>query len=107
MGKLKLSLDPTFKAKVDIPVPGKGTDEVEFIFKGRDRDSIKAFVESIPDKEDVDLIMEMASGWDLDEPFDRDGVTTMVKLYVGSTRAVLEKYLSEVAQARLGNWTRP
>lgn len=107
MGKLRLSLDPTFKAIVRVPVPGRGADDVEFIFKGRDREGVKAFVESIPNRSDVDLIMDMASGWDLDDPFDAEGVAKMVKLFIGSTRAVLDKYLEEVAQAKLGNSTRP
>ena len=42
-----LTAKPTFKCKVDIPIPGDKPATVEFIFKGRTREEFKTFIESL------------------------------------------------------------
>lgn len=101
--KFSLSPAPTFKAKVSIPVPGKTAEPVEFTFKGRTRDEFKAFIESLTDRDDVDVIMDIASGWELEDAFDKKNLEELTQNYLGSARAIIEKYLNELTQARLGN----
>lgn len=103
MAKLTLTAAPTFLAKVSIPVPGAKAVPVEFKFKARTKDEFKEFVESLGESEDVDAIMEMAMGWELDDAFSKDNVDKMVQNYIGSARAILDKYLTENSGARLGN----
>jgi hypothetical protein len=105
MSKLKFSLvaNPTFKAKVDIPVPGNKSAPIEFTFKGRSREAFKAFVDGLKDREDTDVIMDLASGWDLDDSFDKENVELLTQNYLGAARAIIEKYLNELTAARLGN----
>ena len=103
MAKLTLTASPTFLAKVSIPVPGGKASPVEFKFKARAKDEFKSFLESLSDMEDVDAIMEIAMGWELDDAFNEDNVEKLVQNYVGSARAILEKYISENSGARLGN----
>lgn len=105
MAKEKIDLNgaPTFKSVVSIPRPGMRPADVEFIFKGRDKDEFKEWLNGLKDREDVDAILDVASGWELSDPFDRDSVTKLVKKYLASPRAVIEKYISEVTGARLGN----
>lgn len=101
--KFSLSVAPTFKAKVLIPVPGKAAEPVEFTFKGRTREQFKEFIENLKDREDVDVVMDIASGWELEDAFDKESVELLTDNYLGSARAIIEKYLSELTQARLGN----
>jgi hypothetical protein len=101
--KFSLSIKPTFKAKVAIPVPGATAELVEFTFRGRTRDEFKAFVDSLKDREDVEVVMDIASGWELDDAFDAENVEVLCQNYLGAARAIIEKYLSELTQARLGN----
>jgi hypothetical protein len=105
MAKVKFSLNanPTFKAKVEIPVPGDKSATVEFLFKGRSRDAFKAFIDSLKDREDVDVLMDIASGWDLEDAFDKENVELLTQNYLGAARAIIEKYLAELTAARLGN----
>lgn len=103
MAKLVLALAPTFKAKVDIPVPGERSVSVEFTFKGRTRDEFKEYLDRMASMEDVDLVMETITGWELDDPFGRDTVTKMTQVYAASARAIVDKYIKEVSGARLGN----
>jgi len=101
--KFTLTPSPTFKAKVGIPVPGNGTTAVEFTFKGRTRDEFKTFIDELANREDVDVIMDIASGWELEDAFDKENVEELIQNYLGAARAIIEKYLSELTQARLGN----
>lgn len=101
--KLNLATDPTFTATAHIPVPGAGTAPVKFTYKYRDREEFKEFVEVLKDAEDVEMIMDIASGWDLDEPFDKAHVEKMVKKFIGAPRAILDTYMQEQTGARVKN----
>jgi hypothetical protein len=105
MAKVKLSLtaNPTFKSKVAIPVPGDKSVEVEFTFKGRTREAFKTFIDGLQDRDDTDVLMDIASGWDLEDAFDKENVEKLTQNYLGAARAVIEKYLAELTAARLGN----
>lgn len=103
MAKIKLTASPTFKSTVMIPVPGGRPASVEFIFKGRTKDEFKQFVESIDGKDDVSLILEIASGWELDDPFGKETVEQLLQSYLGAARAILDRYMNELTGARLGN----
>jgi len=101
--KFSLTASPTFKAKVAIPVPGDKSADIEFIFKGRTREAFKDFIDGLKDREDAEVIMDIASGWDLDDAFEKDNIEKLTQNYLGAARAIIEKYLSELTQARLGN----
>lgn len=103
MAKLKLAVSPTFKSKVAIPVPGSKPADVEFVFKAKTRDEFKEFIDSLKDREDEEVILEIASGWDLEDAFGADAVKQLVQNYLGAARAVISTYMHELAAARLGN----
>ncbi len=100
---LKLKPDPTFKAQVAIPLHGGGETKVEFDFQHRTRDELEAWLKAGADRDDVDAVLEAARGWELVEPFDRENVSELVQNYIGAARAVVDTYVRELSQARLGN----
>lgn len=103
MAKLTLTASPTFTATVKIPVPGGKASPVEFKFIGMTKENFKAWLETVTDKEDVPAIMEIASGWDLDDPFNADNVARLVDQYIGAAKVIFETYINELSAARLGN----
>lgn len=105
MAKPKLTLTPsaTFKVKVGIPVPGNDAAEVEFTFKHRDCDEYEALRERLKSIDETDLMMEIVTGWDLDDAFDRDNMQKLLKQYMGSGMAIFQKYTIENTGAKLGN----
>lgn len=103
MAKVTLNPNPTFTAKAPIHVPGGRKAEIEFKFKYRDGDEFKVFMETIEGRKDVDILMDIASGWDLDEPFEAKNVELLTKKYIGSARSVLEKYIDELTGVRAKN----
>lgn len=103
MAKLKLTLSPTFKAKVAIPVPGSKPVDVEFTFKARKKTEFKDFVEGLRDRDDNDVIMDIACGWELEDAFDAKSVADLTENYIGAASAVITTYLREHTAARSGN----
>jgi hypothetical protein len=89
--KLNLTASPTFKSSVNIPIPGAQAVPVEFTFRGRTKDEFKKFVDVMGTREDVDVILDMATGWDLEEPFDKEHIEQMPQQYIGSGGAVMEE----------------
>lgn len=105
MAKAKLSLAAasTFAAVVPVPVPGGKAADVEFKFKWMSRDDFKDFLENLAGADDIDALMDILAGWDLDEPFNKDLVEKLVQRYMGAARAILDTYISEITGARAKN----
>jgi hypothetical protein len=107
MAKIKFSLEPnpTFKKEVSIPVPGEGYAPVEFIFKHRDREGFEALAARMGDITPVDFLLEIASGWNLDEPFDAEHLTKLTDRYLGAFQVIADTYFAELTKGthRLGN----
>jgi hypothetical protein len=130
VAKIKLDLEPseslTYEHAVNIPTPdGKGL-KVSFTFKYRDRIAVAALSSTWSDRAtartelagdtatsdetvrrmidaDVDAIMDVASGWNIDAPFDRDNLRKLCIKYAGAALAILNDYGVSVTQGRLGN----
>jgi hypothetical protein len=104
MAKLKLQPDPTFKAKVAIPVPGAEPASVEFTFKHRSKDEMDRFLKSVADMEgDFEMVMAVATGWDLVDEFTAANVKALIGNYIAAPAAIFEAYLAELAGNRRKN----
>lgn len=101
---LKLKANPTFKAKVGIPVPGGEAAEVEFEFKHMTRDGLNAFLEGAKDMSHEDMLNGLIVGWSgIDVPFSKEAVSDLCQNYMGAPTAIISAYGKELAAARLGN----
>ena len=103
MAKLKLNPEPTFKAKVGIPVPGRGVVPVEFTFNYRTREQTLEWIEATRNAKDTDSIMDCACAWELDDEFNLENVERFCNSYAGAGFAVVDTYLRELSGARRGN----
>lgn len=104
--KLLLTKNPTFKAVAQIPVPGDRPVPVEFTFKRRTSSEMADFFEGLKArryKDDIELLQDISSGWDLEEPFDADKLGELIEIYPGASKAVLDAYVAEQTAAKLGN----
>jgi hypothetical protein len=104
-GKVKLRLvpDPTFRASAPVPVPGKGSADVEFEFRWRGQKDIDELLKSKKDHGNVELLMEILVGWELDDPFNRENVERFVDHYPAAAGAITHVYVKECYGAREGN----
>lgn len=109
MAKLALKAPPTFKGKVKIPVAGGAPVEVVFDFKHRTREQLDGHIAEARDKpgasidDEVEAVMKVATGWDLDEPFNAENVKELLNNYHRASWAIGTGYISELMQAREGN----
>lgn len=103
MARLKLNPEPTFKAKVGIPVPGAAPADVEFTFKHKTRTQVLEWIKDRQDDDEVGVFREIVAGWDLDDEFCDENIRRLCDNYAGAGYAVLNKYLSEIRGARQGN----
>ena len=103
MPQFKLVPNPTFSARVPIPVPGSRPEKVLFTFKYRDRDQFKELMNRLEQMPDMEMMKEVASGWELVEPFDDEHLEIFIEHHIAGPRSVLQTYLDENGQARLGN----
>lgn len=79
---------------------------VEFKFKGRTKAAFKEFMEMLADgneHDDADVIMDVACGWELEDPFERENVDKLAQNYIGSARAIIDTYIQEITAARAKN----
>ncbi|WP_236233693.1 phage tail assembly chaperone [Pseudomonas tohonis] len=105
MAKFVLDPAPTFKAPVEIPVHGGNATPVVFEFKHRSRDEMLKLSDRANGGElnELDSVLEVAVGWELDDPFNAESIEKLLQNYQGAGHAVIRKYLEEIRQARLGN----
>ena len=102
----KLNPNPTFRAKVGVPVPGGAPQEIEFEFKHRTASALNDFINDPKTRalDNEDFVLELAVGWSgIDAEFNRQSLTTLFENYHGAAFAIRDKYLSELTAARLGN----
>lgn len=108
--KFSLDVAPTFKAPVQIQIPGAGEGTITFTFKHRTKAELKEFSESLTaaaagedGPKDTDVLLDIASGWDLDEPFDAASLGKLTERYMGAAQAVIAAYFNELTGARTKN----
>lgn len=103
MAKLSLKADPTFTKKVTIQRAGKTSVDVEFTFRHKTRPEFAEWLKTLEGKDKIVSVMECASGWELEDPFNEASVTELNDNYMGSARAIVDTYLAELSGERLGN----
>ena len=103
MAKLALIANPTFKAKVGIPVAGGESVDVMMTFKHRTKTALDEFIKSRADKSDTDSFMDMVCGWDLEDEFNPANVELLLENHIGAALAVYRSYVEELLAAKVKN----
>ena len=104
MAKLKLIANPTFTAKVAIPVAGGEAVDVEMTFKHRTRKELDEFIDSLASKtDDAEIFLEIVVGWELEDAFNRESVELLLQNYHGAAVATYTTYRDELRKAKLKN----
>lgn len=107
--KLKLQPNPTFKCKVDIPVPGCEAVPVEFEFRHRvAADAYKFYGEWLARDEfggdgDTEMLYALIAGWDIEEDYSRDNLALLLANYPAAGQALVDGYLDGLLNRRRGN----
>lgn len=101
---LKLSVDPTFRAKVGIPRAGQSVVTIGCTFKYKSREELIAWQEEVASMQIHDAVKTVLVDWsDVELPFSDDAFAMLVDAYPGAALAMYRKYLDEVTGAKAGN----
>lgn len=92
MAKLVLQPNPRFKGKVAIPCTEEEPATVELIFKHRTRSAFVEFWHTRTGESDLDIVMDIVSGWDLEEEFNHDNVGKMLENYFCAAETIVNAY---------------
>ena len=100
----RLQPNPTFRAKVSIPMPGEASVKVEFEFRHKPRDELVSYLQGTAGREDLDVLLDIVvRWWEVDAEFSRESLSAMLQNFPGSGPAIIGTYAKELADARLGN----
>lgn len=121
--KFKIKQNPTFKAKVVIPVVGGDGVETEFEFKYLTRKELAAMYDKWSDEakkltfEDVTLaelteqemklqvmqIKDIVCGWDIEDEFNDENIEGLVNISINIVKAITDVYQKSYVESKLGN----
>ena len=105
MAKLSLVANPTFQAKVGIPMAGEDAKPVPVMltFKHRTKSQLTEWLNSRQGKDDAESFLDMVSAWDLEDEFKKENIELLLENYAGTAREVLNVYVDQLFKAKLGN----
>jgi hypothetical protein len=105
MAKLSLTPNPTFKARVTIPVAGEAPATVNVTFKYRTKTQLDEFFNKELETKDnwAEQILMIAEGWDLDDEFSLENLRLLVDQRPGTGQSFFKTYSAEGYGAREKN----
>lgn len=103
MAKLSLKIDPTFPAVVTIPKAGGESVQIKLTCKHRTKDQFNEFTKSRADKSDADSILDMATGWDLEDAFTAENIEAMCQNYIAAPLEIYRAYIDQLVGAKAKN----
>lgn len=105
MSKLKITLGrlPDFKLPVKIVMPNGDDGEVIFTVRHLKIDEIQEIYNSESIKNDVEMIMHLATGWDLEDEFNAENVKELVSLFPAISIQIFKSYMGAAIGQRAKN----
>lgn len=104
MAKMKLKTVKRlndFWLPVEFVLPDGNVAEFKFKVRHLTSDELKEITGR--EQDDIQFIMSIASGWDLDDEFNEEGVTELVKTYPAAVLAMMGDYMKALAGQRVKN----
>lgn len=102
----KLQANPTFKAPVNIPVPGEPPEKVLFTFRHRTRPQFDALIKSMINSEKTldQIIQDVVVEWTYPGvDFNDDALIQCLEMFPGSAQAIFTAYRENLMEARQKN----
>lgn len=100
----RLKPDPTFWARVEIPVPGADPVPLEIEFRHKRRDDAMQFADSLSSRAPLESMRDVVVGWrGADVEFSEASLAELDANYLGAAERILVVYLEELRGARRKN----
>lgn len=106
----RLDPKPTFRATVNLSLPGGEFAAIEFEFRHKARKAIKSWVEATVGRSDLDTLSEVVAGWSgvADESgalvrYSAEALDQLLENYPAASKEIYAAYLRELTEARTKN----
>lgn len=100
----KLKPNPTFWARVDIPVPGGDPQALEIEFRHMRREEAAEFARSLAERDPLESLKRVVEGWrGADVEFSPAALAELHENFAGAADRVLAAYFDELRGARRKN----
>ncbi len=99
LGDLLARVPATFRLPVTLNAPGGADVVVEFEFKTRKTDDLRAYTARLESMKDEQAIVEACVGWDLDDKFGPAAIKKLCATVPSAGHSVVRAYLD----AQYGN----
>lgn len=105
MAKFKLQPNPTFRAPVDISVPGEAEPaRIEIEFRHLGRKAVEAYFREAAGQPDVEGLAGIIVGWDgVDTPYSPEALGQLLDAYPASALEIVEAFRGELLEAKRKN----
>ena len=102
---LKIVPEPTFKANVQITVPGQeDTASVELTFNYMPKTKALEFFSEMKGKTDVEALTTLIAGWDgFDVPFSKAALETFLDNYPAAAFEIIQAFNRNLLESRIKN----
>lgn len=101
--KLNLVASPTFTAPVPVPLAGGDPVEVRMTFKHRTKTDLEAWIKARAGQTDLVTFQEMVTGWELEDVFTPENITTFLENYMGAAAVAFQVYVEQLTKHRAKN----
>ncbi|MGE3596639.1 MAG: phage tail assembly chaperone [Dehalococcoidia bacterium] len=100
----KLKPNPTFFAKVDIPVPGSDPASLDIEFRHMRREDAAEFARGLGERDPMESLRQVVVGWKgVAEEFSDGALAELHANYAGAADRILAAYFDELRGARRKN----
>lgn len=101
---LKLTRNPTFFQRVDIPRPGERPMAIKVEFVSKTRKQLETWLEECKGKPPTEIVPGIVVGWqDVEAPFSPEALEQLMDTYPASGLELFQVYCDSHSKARLGN----
>ena len=102
---LKIVPEPTFKANVQITIPGQeDTASVELTFNYMSKTKALEFFSEMKGKTDVEALTTLIAGWDgFDVPFSKAALETFLDNYPAAAFEIIQAFNRNLLESRIKN----
>lgn len=100
----RLEPNPTFRAKIKIPVPGQTSAVLDIEFRHKTRKAAMKFGQSLEGRDEVEALEEIIVNWsNCEQDYSRDALAQLIENYPGAFLAITAGYADELVHGRRGN----
>lgn len=91
--KLKYQPDPTFERRVEIELPSGDLADVGLTLRHRTGPEAKAFEDALAGRLWPDILLDLATGWEFAEPYDRAHLEEFIANYPKAAQMIYRAYV--------------